>query len=186
MTFRLLCLSPGTLGTVPCWQMLITYWVKLHLTFPLSIFFHLSPLTGVGWFYVSVTQAEVLWEGKLSWKHVPIRWACGTFSWLTVDVGGPSSLEVVPPWEDSPGWYKRVAKQVTWWGRGSKLDSPTSNSRLQVPALFGSYPTSFNGWLSCRAISWNKAFPHKGPNLTETSLSPHYLACVIKLNALLF
>lgn len=48
MTFRLLCLLAGTLGTVPCLQMLSIYWFKLQLTFLFSIFSHLSPLTGVG------------------------------------------------------------------------------------------------------------------------------------------
>jgi hypothetical protein len=65
--------------------------------------------------FVNLTQARVVWEERISLEKKPpsdgpVSKPVGTFPWLRIDVGRPSSLSVVPPL--SPGCskiYKKAA-----------------------------------------------------------------------------
>ena len=56
-----------------------------------------------GWFYVSLTQTSHFERGKPSWENVPMRLACGAFSWLMaqLSVGG-----AVYTWAGGPGFWE--------------------------------------------------------------------------------
>lgn len=47
--------------------------------------------------FVNLTQTGFIWKDGISMEKLVCRQICRAFSWLMIDVGGPSPLQVLPP-----------------------------------------------------------------------------------------
>lgn len=94
----------------------------------LVIVFHLDSS------YSQLRRGNLPWENASIW--LAYRHACGTFSWLTIDEGGPSPLWALPPL----GMWYWVYKKVKCTSHEEQASEqpvpwPLPQFQLQIPAL---------------------------------------------------
>ena len=91
---------------------------------------------------------------NLSWENAPTRLACGTFSWLAVDVGRLSSLRTESLWG---GWTwvekkKRASRLNKSW-RSKTVDSSPPWLLPKIPPLISALTALSNGvWLKIQVL----------------------------------
>lgn len=124
------------------------------------------------------------WENMLIW--LSYRKFSFSFSWLPMNVGGPTSLRMRPLFGNGPGWYK-----IARWGRYGEYASNWYSSRTwtSVPAskslTWGPALIAFNNELWSKIESRSKPiqklllimlFNH-GARIPKTARPCHYPLC---------
>lgn len=128
---------------------------------------HLSSTAALVRFLVCVTQARVVREKDPQLRKMSVGTSVGAFSWLTINVGGPRPLWVMPP--PRPGFLSCIKSRLC---RSWIVKKPTALLPLPQLRTLSSFFLEF-----CPFVRGCRLSNASGPSLSKLFWSSCLLQC---------